>query len=408
MTVDDDPARSLTAGKRVTLSAPLVAVLRTQVAATAERTIAAVIAQVPEYAGALDSRYRAIIEGGTQTALDGFLGLVSDGETDEASLQRALRGAYSLGRSEARAHRSVTALLAAYRVGVGVHWQELSNTVLRHGVSADSVAALAALIVAYNNELSAAIVAGHADEIAARGRVHERKLERLAHALVTGRPPDVLTALAGQAAWSPPATLTVALLPPSSAHALTSLGNPVLVLPADVGQLSHGHDETVVLIPDAHATRRATLRALAGRSAVVGPARPWTQAAASYERAVRALGLPRPADGAPVDTEDHLRWLVLTADPEALRDLRARTLGVLGDVSSNAADRLVQTLRSWLLRQGRRRQVAADLHVHPQTVRYRMNQAQELFGDRLTDPESLLDLMIALEAASQQPVRTPE
>ena len=61
-----------------------------------------------------------------------------------------------------------------------------------------------------------------------------------------------------------------------------------------------------------------------------------------------------------------------------------------------AAERLAETLRSWLLHQGRREEVAADLVVHPQTVRYRMTQLRELYGDRLTDPTTVLELTIAL------------
>jgi len=40
--------------------------------------------------------------------------------------------------------------------------------------------------------------------------------------------------------------------------------------------------------------------------------------------------------------------------------------------------------------------VADDLFVHAQTVRYRMSQLRELFGDRLDDPESVLQLTLAL------------
>jgi DNA-binding PucR family transcriptional regulator len=53
------------------------------------------------------------------------------------------------------------------------------------------------------------------------------------------------------------------------------------------------------------------------------------------------------------------------------------------------------TLLSWLLHQGRREDVAADPVVHPQTVRYRMRQLRDLFGDRLTDPDRVFDLLIA-------------
>ena len=40
--------------------------------------------------------------------------------------------------------------------------------------------------------------------------------------------------------------------------------------------------------------------------------------------------------------------------------------------------------------------VAAALFVHPQTVRYRMGQLRELYGDRLEDPDTVRDLTLAL------------
>ena len=97
-----------------------------------------------------------------------------------------------------------------------------------------------------------------------------------------------------------------------------------------------------------------------------------------------------------VDTDERLADLVLGADPEALADLRARVLAPLDGLKPAAAERLAETLRSWLLHQGRREEVAADLVVHPQTVRYRMTQLRELYGDRLTDPTTVLELTVAL------------
>ena len=90
--------------------------------------------------------------------------------------------------------------------------------------------------------------------------------------------------------------------------------------------------------------------------------------------------------------------LVLSADPEALADLRARALAPLADLRPAVAEKLTDTLRSWLFHHGRREDVAAELFVHPQTVRYRMNQLRDLYGDRLDDPETVLELTIALSA----------
>ena len=103
--------------------------------------------------------------------------------------------------------------------------------------------------------------------------------------------------------------------------------------------------------------------------------------------------------GDPVDTEQHLAELVLAADPDALADLRTRMLAPLVDLPLATQGRLAETLLSWLLHQGRRDEVAAELHVHPQTVRYRMGQVRELYGDRLIDPAHVRGLVIALPAS---------
>jgi DNA-binding PucR family transcriptional regulator len=145
----------------------------------------------------------------------------------------------------------------------------------------------------------------------------------------------------------------------------------------------------VLLVPDAD--RGYLLRQVAGREAVVGPARPWDAVRDSYERALRAQAL-----GLLGSTEEHLGALVLTADPAALEDLRAQVLAPLDDERSSSRDKLEETLRAWLLHQGRREEVAAALFVHPQTVRYRVGRLRDLYGDRLTDPSWVLGLTLAL------------
>jgi DNA-binding PucR family transcriptional regulator len=86
----------------------------------------------------------------------------------------------------------------------------------------------------------------------------------------------------------------------------------------------------------------------------------------------------------------------LSSDPAVRRDLRAQALAPLDGLRPQAREKLEETLRAWLLCQGRRDDVAELLFVHPQTVRYRMTQIRELFGDRLQDPNLVLDLVLAL------------
>jgi sugar diacid utilization regulator len=63
---------------------------------------------------------------------------------------------------------------------------------------------------------------------------------------------------------------------------------------------------------------------------------------------------------------------------------------------ATTADRLTDTLRSWLLHHGRREGIAADVYVSPSTVRYRLRQLRELYGERLNDPRWIAELTVAL------------
>ena len=379
------------------LDPAVVSALRAELPRVAERTVAALTAEVVQYAGALDGQMGATIEQAVQLALGTFLRLAarSDDDTDGETgrpLHAALEGAYALGRGEARSGRTMDALLAAYRVGARVSWRELSTIAVQGGLAAPTVARFAELVFAYIDELSAASVAGHTDELATSGRVLDAYRARLAEALMAGAGPDVLLARAAQADWEPPATLTAVLLPAARVRdTVPLLDARTLVVSGDAAGLE---DTGVLLVPDVAHGRSALLQLLRGRVAVVGPARPWEQAAASLARAVRASLLPRTSDA--LDTEQHLAALVLGADPEALADLRRRALAPLAGLRPATAERLAETLRSWLLHQGRREEVAADLVVHPQTVRYRMTQLRELYGESLNEADTVLELTVAL------------
>lgn len=365
----------------------------------AERSVAAIIAEVPAYTDPFQGRMGQNIENAVRTSIGVFLRLATRGEDSDpaTSLSAALGGAYELGRGEARSGRTIDALLAAFRVGARVAWQELSATAVAAGVSAGVIARFAEMVFAYIDELSAASVSGHADELATAGRVRQRHLDRLTRQLLAGAGADELQSSAETAAWSPPETLTAVLLPAAEISRLATLLNTeALFATDDLPGLDGPESWSVVLVPDADEGRRgALLRVLAGRRAVVGPARPWLLTHASYRRALRGRHLPAAGDGA-VDTDQHLVELVLGADRDAAADLRRRALAPLASLGPKTVDRLAETLRSWLLHQGRRDAVAAELFVHPQTVRYRMTQIRQAYGERLSDPRTILELTVAL------------
>ena len=374
------------------LERPLVDLLRGTLPDVAVHVVTAVREEVPAYGEGMGEQMAATIENAVQMALAGFLRVAGRATDPGTPLSPTVEGAYALGRGEARSGRSADALLAAYRVGARVAWRELSATAVSSGVSAATLASFAEMVFAYIDELSASSVAGHTDELETSGRVQQRYLERLATSLIRGDAPDALADAADRADWAPPKTLTAVLLPPSQVRPFLGVVTSRALVVGDAGLPD---DLVVALVPDMGGrSRPRLLKALAHRHAVVGPARPWLEARSSYARAVRALSLRHGPD--PVDTERHLASLVVTADPEAHADLRARALAPLADLKPATAEKLEATLKSWLLHQGRRDDVAADLFVHPQTVRYRMGQLRELYGDALDDPHTVLMLTLAL------------
>ncbi|MGH3642419.1 MAG: PucR family transcriptional regulator [Mycobacterium sp.] len=389
------------------LSDEVVAELQAILPRMAERTVTAVTVEVPSYARAFSGRMGQNIENAVQMALGAFLRLaVRAHDSDPAeTLSPALDGAYELGRGEARQGRSMDALLSAYRVGARVAWRELSATAVAAGLTAETVARFAELVFAFIDELSASSVAGHADELATTGRVRQRYLERLARQLLAGEPADTLRASAEKADWQPPGTLTAVLVAEAQTRGLTArFGQSTLQLSEDLPGVESVESLAVLLVPDLDGRHRAQLRsALQGRRALVGPARPWLLVESSYRRALRARDLSGADAEDVIDTDDHLVELVLTADREAADDLRRHALAPLAELRATTAERLAETLRSWLLHQGRRDAVAADLFVHAQTVRYRMTQLRELYGDRLDDPRMVLELTVALGVSPRRP-----
>lgn len=391
----------------VVLDPMVIVALRARLPAVAERTIAAVVAEVAEYAVPLQQGSMSVnITNAVKLALDGFLRLVQapPGGDPTGELATALDGAYALGRGEARSGRSIDSLLAAYRVGARVSWREWGTTAVERDVDPRALVGFAERLFAYIDQLSAASVAGHGDEQAQRGRVREQYLERLGKALLAAAPVDELAVYAERAEWDPPRTLTAVLVSTERSRFVAGGWDArTLNLAADLapdpapdpaGEDRTADDIRILLVPGA---RRAVFRGLGTEPAVVGPTRPWHEVHRSYARAVRVQRTNGPEPGG-TDTERHLVDLVLTADEEAAADLRTHVLAPLAALPEATVQRLSETLLSWLLHQGRREDVARDLRVHPQTVRYRMAQVRDLYGDTLQDRDTVLRLILALSA----------
>lgn len=91
--------------------------------------------------------------------------------------------------------------------------------------------------------------------------------------------------------------------------------------------------------------------------------------------------------------------LALAELAEVARKVEALRDGVAGRIAQHDRDHgtaYVPTLRAWFETSGDVPAAAARLHVHPNTFRYRMTRASDLFGLRLDQPDQRLLLHLQL------------
>lgn len=369
------------------------AAMRPELAGATDEIIAAVRAEVPDYARPLTGRFGTRITEGVSVALGQFIDLLG---RDEALAD--VRIYRALGQLEHREGRTLAALQLAYQVGTRTMWRRLGGSSTARQLPPDVIFGLAEALFSYIEQISAASVEGWADEESSRaGSLQARR-----HALVellARRPPAAVAEVervAAAAGWTMPPRL-VALVVEDAVAVATRL-------PAAIGADLDPVGVAIVAAPDRTGWLERVRAGLGGRRAVLGPVVEPAQAHRSVSRAQAAwplhvAGLLHPG---PEETlaraDEHLLTLLLAAEPELATEICERAVAPLRTLPAGAAARGEETLRAWLDAHGDITATAAALHVHPQTVRYRLAGLREAFGDALDDPGARLELAIALRA----------
>ena len=370
----------------------VVGVLRPAFGRLTDEVLTSVAAVPPfqaRWGGSLDVR------DGVEQGLRGFLERLESGSEERLAGHDVF---FDFGRSQLRAGRSVGSVLAAYRVAAQAAWRGMADTGHAAGIEPRALYALAEAIFTYIDQLCAVTVEGYAYEqsMAAVARVDARR--RLVELAVrvggrdTASSAPELAGAAADAGWRLPARLAVvAFRDERVARIASRLPPDALVARVD------GTGWAIVGDPDGPGRHATVCQGLVGVRAGVGPAVAVTAAAESARLAERALALARGAPG-PVWANDRRVDLLLTGDPGVARGLVEDVLGPLEIVPAATRERLAETLGVWLEHQGEVRPTALQLHVHAQTVRYRLAQLRELLGDRMGSAEGRLELELALRA----------
>lgn len=132
----------------------------------------------------------------------------------------------------------------------------------------------------------------------------------------------------------------------------------------------------------------------------LGAGRPAAEAVrAAFAEAAQALSGVRKARGYALFSElDPLTALQGSGALDILRGQVHAQLAALDD-----AGRTEATLRAFLAHPGSLGELAAQLHIHVNTLRYRLRRAEDALGAPLSDPRLLARLYLAFEETATQP-----
>lgn len=350
---------------------------------------------VPAYDRPQDDKAMVLLVSSVEHALRRLADGIGKPQTDRTTGDDWFR---RLGRMEFFAGRSMDSVQTAIRIGTRVAWRHLWAAGASAGVPSSTFNTLADALFHYADELSLAAIAGHADAQARVNGTMERRRQRLLRMIISDPPisPLAIEELADDVGWKMPGRVAVVVLEQRAGQRLPQARS---ISPDVLSDLDGDEPCLVTAEPDRElADLRRELR---GRVAAVGPLVPVAQAAQSFDCARRALELALrgvlPADGV-IHCSDHLPTLAIYANEFILGQLTERAFRPFADLTSKQRDRLSETLRAWLGARGGINEVAAHLEVHPQTVRYRMNQISDLLDGRLDDPDERFLLDMALRA----------
>jgi len=407
-------------------SAETAAVVRTSLGGAIPEMIDAIGQAVPEYAPADDTgpedtgRVRPDdqqrLAGAVTRAVDSFIARVAH---PDRALEPVLDEFRAIGGTAAREGRTLDGLQDALRLGARVAWRWLCEA--GGGLDRRELSRVGEAVFGYLDELAAACARGYAE--AGQQATGDRQRRLLEEILADPPPrPGQVAALARAADWILPARVAVAilgarpdtlLLPPGVLADWTA-ADPCLLIPDPDGPGRQAaldralFDRALVgralvgraLGDRARGDRALFDRARGGLPAVIGPSVPLARAAQSLRWARHARALVQvgviPDGNGPVRCDQHLSTLLVLADEDLAAALCDRRLAPLARLRPAQRDRIAETLLAWLQLGENAAEVAQRIHVHPQTVRYRLRQITELFGDQLRDPDTRFELQLAL------------
>ncbi|WP_327190777.1 helix-turn-helix domain-containing protein [Streptomyces xinghaiensis] len=366
-----------------------------------EEVVQAIRKEIHEYHRPRDDTYSHVVHRGVEQALRGFLARMAEPDADWEEVKATY---HRIGRGEADEGRSLDSFQAALRLGARITWRRVNALVDAEVLPRHVLATFGEALFLQLDEMAAATTVGYTEaRLHAAGELQLRRT-RLIDLLTDEAPASVeaITDLAHTARWTVPRELAVVVVDHGP---VPDAARPILP-PEFLGCFDAQPGVMVVPDPENPGTVRALGAVLKGLRAAVGPTVAPEEGARSLRWALDALALSRrgvlPGTGV-VRCTDHLATLLLFRDEALVDAMVRRRLQPLDQVRSPQRERLAETLLCWLQCGHNASEVAERLGVHPQTVRYRLRQLDEVFGEQLHDPAAQFEMQLALRALSLRP-----
>jgi hypothetical protein len=313
------------------------------------------------------------------------------------------------GRRRAEQGVPLPVILHAYRIAGKYIWAQILAAAAGDNDTATALLDAASDLWFIIDELSGEVTDAYRETVGERARLNEHARSAMLDVLLRGDLSD------GARLWECASTLrlphqgtfvVVAARPPrpgaeSIPHAedaLRSRGVP------SVWRVEVDSHVGVLVLSERVGIERLCALLADLTSGPVGLSEPYigleqTPAALRQARLAYAAAGPSGESGDELVRYERVPIAVLIASaPDAAHTVAQTILGAVLALPDPECELLLGTLRLWFAEDGATSNAAARLHVHRNTVRYRLRRLEELTGRSLTRPTGLAELHLALEA----------
>lgn len=389
------------------LDGALLAPLSRTAPALTRRIVERIQQEVASYIGPRTGRRRRLISLAASQAIGRFCAAAENKPFMGVDVPRLFQ---QLGHGERLEDRTLDSMRAAYSIATHEAWAHLHRLATTGALPQEQLSPLTHALFIYMQQLTDQVTTGyhsggeHKETIAA----HAAR-QKLIRRLTDNRSRESIEELAAAADWQIPTEVTVVRVQFDSDGRPPDLWGHFVEIGPDVLLRDDLHSLTAIASTRTSEQLAQHMMALPGKHYVARsfPV-PIEHAPLGSAWARRALRLAQEsvidAQGI-VECSDHLALLWMYADPVLMERTSAELLAPLARETPHRRKVLTETLLLWLQTHASAPKLAVILGAHDQTIRHRMHRLKELFGDRMTDPQQALTLLMALQQDETQSAR---